>query len=247
MRPEMRPDRTAHAAVARRTAHTGGLLLSALVLMASAAVRAQGWGDTNKGMLPPEGVPATPENGGPRNFRATGAVLLMEKPSISGRVLGTYPPGTIFDNLGCQRVSAQVWCDVQKLGGGPRGYVSAGVLKPAVSPDGSVAAGDDDSALRAGRGDFDATGSIPCAMTLGQPSSSCSFGVARAGGGYATVVVSKADGGRRAIYFRMGRAIGADTSEADPGEFSVRREGDLHFIRVGDERYEIPDAVVLGG
>jgi hypothetical protein len=45
----------------------------------------------------------------------------------------------------------------------------------------------------------------------------------------------------------MGRAIGADTSEADPGAFSARREGDLTFIRIGDERYEIPDAVVLGG
>ena len=75
----------------------------------------------------------------------------------------------------------------------------------------------------------------------------CEFGVARAGGGYATVVIKKADGLTRAIFFRMGKPIGADTSEADPGKFSATREGDLILIRIGNERYEIPDAVVLGG
>ena len=75
----------------------------------------------------------------------------------------------------------------------------------------------------------------------------CEFGVARSGGGYATVVIKKPGGRTRAIYFRMGVPVGAATSEADPGEFSATREGDLNFIRVGDERYEIPDAVPLGG
>jgi hypothetical protein len=69
----------------------------------------------------------------------------------------------------------------------------------------------------------------------------------RAGGGYATVVIQRPDGRTRTLYFRMGRAIGADTSEADPGDFRATREADLHFIRVGSERYEIPDADILGG
>lgn len=78
--------------------------------------------------------------------------------------------------------------------------------------------------------------------------SECAFGVARAGGGYATVVVTRPDGRTRALFFRMGRPIGADTSEADnPGKFSARRAADLNFIRLGYERYEVPDAVVLGG
>jgi hypothetical protein len=105
----------------------------------------------------------------------------------------------------------------------------------------------DGSALRAGQGKFDATGKIPCAQYAGQPMSQCEFGVARAGGGYATIVIKKLDGRSRAIYFRIDKPIGADTSEADPGKFSVMREGDLNFIRIGNERYEIPDAVVLGG
>ena len=149
---------------------------------------------------------------------------------------------------GCERVGDHVWCDVQPLGGGPRGYVAAEFLSPAISPDGSAHYGADDSALRAGQGDFDATGTIPCAQALGQPMTECAFGVARAGGGYATVVVTKPDGTTRALFFRMNRAIGADTSEADGYHgFSATREGDLHLIRVGTERYEVPDAVTLGG
>jgi hypothetical protein len=111
-----------------------------------------------------------------------------------------------------------------------------------------VATGPDDSALRAGQRDFDATGPIACAQALGQPMTDCEAGVARAGGGYATVVVTKPDGTTRTLYFRMNRAVGADTSQADGyPEFNAARDGDLHLIRVGSERYEVPDAFTLGG
>ena len=126
--------------------------------------------------------------------------------------------------------------------------MSAELLKPAVSPDGSVKTGPDDLALRVGQGRFDANGKLPCAQHKGQPMGQCAFGVALAGGGYATVVVTKPDGRTRAIFFRMGRPIGADTSQADGyGEFKATQESDLFHIRVGDERYEIPEAVIFGG
>jgi hypothetical protein len=196
-------------------------------------------------------VPAAPEDGGPRNWEVTGVehgLHLREKPSHTAKVIATYAPGTLLDNLGCQRAEDGVWCDVQQLGGGPRGYVAAQYLKPAVSPDGTPATGPDESALRAGQGDFDATGQIPCAQYVGQPMGQCDFGVARAGSGYATVAVTRLDGLKRFIYFRMGVPMGADTSQADGyGEFRATKESDLHFIRVGPERYEIPDAVPLGG
>jgi len=196
-------------------------------------------------------VPVSPEDGGPRNWEVSGvshALNLREQPSITANIVTSYGPGTILDNLGCRRAEGRIWCDVQQLGGGPRGYAAGEVLKPAVSPDGSIATGPDDSALRAGQHEFDATGNIHCAQYPGQPMTECKFGVSRAGGGYATVVIKKPDGQTRAIFFRMGRPIGADTSEADGyPEFRATRENDLHLIRVGNERYEIPDAVLLGG
>ncbi len=199
--------------------------------------------------IPKATVYAAPENGGPRNWTVTltsGRLNLRDKPSRDGRISDRYPAGTVLDNLGCMTSAARTWCDVQRLGGGKRGYVAAEFLRPTVSPDGSVATGPDDSALRAGRGQFDATGRVPCAQFRGQPTGSCPFGVSRAGSGYATVVMTQPDQRRRAIFFRNGRPIGADTSQADYGEFSAIREADLHVIRVGDERYEIPDAVIFG-
>jgi hypothetical protein len=193
-------------------------------------------------------LPAAPENGGPRSWEATAALNLREQPSTSSRILVRYRSGTILDNLGCQRAQGRYWCNVQQLGGGPRGYVAAAYLRPAISPDGSAAMGPDDSALRAGEGRFDASGPLPCAFAAGQPMGQCEFGVARAGGGYATVVVKKPDGRTRAIYFRMGRPVGADTSQADGyPELRATKENDLHLIRVGNERYEIPNAVIFGG
>jgi heat shock protein HslJ len=193
-------------------------------------------------------VPAAPENGGPRNWEVTRTLNLREQPSTAARVLATYRAGTILDNLGCRRSKGRAWCDVQPLGGGPRGYVAAEYLRPAISPDGSAAMGPDDSALRAGQGKFDATGPLPCAFAAGQPMGRCEFGVARAGGGYATVVVKKPDGRTRAIFFRMGRPLGADLSQADGNmAFGATKEAGLYRIRAGDERYEIAEAVVFGG
>lgn len=207
------------------------------------------WEPENAGQ-PISSVPSAPENGGPRNWKVAvnSRLNLRERPTASSNILASYALGTVLDNLGCQRTDAGIWCDVQQLGGGLRGYVAARYLSPAVSPDGSVSRGPDDSALRAGKGQFDATGNIPCAQHKGQPMAECKFGVARAGGGYATVVIIKPDNRKRIIYFRMGKPIGADMSEAEGYfEFGATRKKDLHLIRVGNERYEIPDAVVLGG
>ncbi len=93
------------------------------------------------------GVPATPEKGGPRNWEVTEVsttLNLREQPSTASRILASYAPGTILDNLGCQRAEARVWCNVKQVGGGPRGYVSAEFLMPAVLPRGRVTKGSDD-------------------------------------------------------------------------------------------------------
>jgi hypothetical protein len=103
--------------------------------------------------------------------------------------------------------------------------------------------------VAAGNGEhYDATGKVPCAQHKGQPMGQCDFGVTRTGSGDATVVITRPDGRKRTIVFVGGRATGADISQADGGAaFSAQREGDLNMIKVGDERYEIPDAAVSGG
>jgi hypothetical protein len=89
---------------------------------------------------------------------------LRQQPLASSRIISTIPGGVILDNLGCRETAGRAWCYLQQFGGGPVGHVDAALLKPAVSPRGAVITGPDDSALRAGQGDFDATGAIPCAQ-----------------------------------------------------------------------------------
>ena len=94
---------------------------------------------------------------------------------------------------------------------------------------------------------YNATGDIPCSMGGGQPTGSCSFGVTRQGNGSGIVTVKKPDGRTRAIFFDNGKATGYDQSQSDRGKFSGTKQGDLNIIRIGEERYEIPDAVIFGG
>lgn len=95
---------------------------------------------------------------------------------------------------------------------------------------------------------FDATGEIPCARYLGQPMASCRFGVTRGSDGEASMTVTFADGLVRHIFFKNGEATGTDMIEAEgSADFSASKEADLFSIRVGEERYEIPEAVVFGG
>lgn len=197
-------------------------------------------------------APAAPDGGGPRAFAvnvASGVLNLRETASASAPVIARLTNGALLSNLGCTDAPDRVWCDVQPIEGGPRGFAALEFLRPAIGPDGVVPTGPDDSALRAGQGQFDATGlALPCATAAAQPMGQCSFGVARSTGGYATVVFTLPDGRTRTIFYALGQAIGAGFSEADPtGDFSATRVGDLTTIRLGDERYEIPDAVPLGG
>jgi hypothetical protein len=49
------------------------------------------------------------------------------------------------------------------------------------------------------------------------------------------------------IIFEKGRAKGYDRLQANSGSFKATRQGDLTTVHIGNERYEIPDAVINGG
>jgi len=133
--------------------------------------------------------------------------------------------------------------------GAGRGEKASYTLRVAVdgAPGSAVGAGGN-TIERAGAGQFDATGKIPCAQAKGQPMGQCDFGVARGGGGTATVAVTLPDGRKRAIFFEKGKPTGADLSQADGNmTFRATKAADLYKIDAGNERYEIPEAVVFGG
>ena len=94
---------------------------------------------------------------------------------------------------------------------------------------------------------YHATGIVPCSMGEGQPTATCSYGVIREGNGGGMVTITKPDGSTRTIFFEDGKATGYDQSQAETGEFSSSKEGDLFIIHIGQERYEIPEAVIFGG
>lgn len=193
----------------------------------------------------------SPEQGGPRNWMVSAAVTglnLRASPSVRAERLTTYPGGTPLDNLGCETIAARIWCDVQQLGGGPRGYVAAEYLLPALSPNGEAIFGEDDSALRAGEGDFDARAQVRCRESATAAANYCDAAVSRSGGGYATLIVTRPSGSERVFYFRMGRLIGVNVSEADyPGELKQHRVDDAYEVKLGAERYTLPDALIIGG
>ncbi|MGF1502096.1 MAG: hypothetical protein ACFBSD_09775 [Paracoccaceae bacterium] len=193
-----------------------------------------------------------PEEGGPRRWEvvAEGGLRMHTDAAVASPVIETLAPGAILSNLGCTEAGGRTWCDVQPFQGGARGWVAAEFLAPAIALHGAPLTGEDDSAARAGRGEFDATApATACAIGGGTLETVCSLGVARGGGGDATVVIAFPDGVRRALFFQRGEFVGVDASEAGGGfdtDWSKDADG-TYRIRVDDERYAFPEAVVFGG
>jgi len=66
--------------------------------------------------------------------------------------------------------------------------------------------------------------------------------------GSGSVTVFWPEGGNRVLFLEGGAPTALDRTEADgDAEMSVRKEADLFFLRIGDQRFEIPEAVLVGG
>jgi hypothetical protein len=92
---------------------------------------------------------------------------------------------------------------------------------------------------------YHASAQVSCFSGSRGKVSSCKASVIRRASSSATVVVTNPGGQQRQFLFVQGRAVGSDQSES----LSVQRRGDLSILTLGTafERYEIPDALVVGG
>ena len=92
---------------------------------------------------------------------------------------------------------------------------------------------------------FHASAMVACAPPFASGTKECEAFVIRRGfDGTATVEVRWGEGLKRRILFVKGKPVAADATAA----LSVERRGDVSVVHFGgDERFEIPDALVSGG
>ncbi|MFO1143915.1 MAG: SH3 domain-containing protein [Amaricoccus sp.] len=193
--------------------------------------------------------------GGPDYWEVAGVgagdrLNLRAEPSTQAPVLAQFDNGAVLRNAGCRMQGTQRWCRVEAKDPSVEGWVSGRYLKEASAP-----AAEAPSAGPAPGGDarvegtaYNATGEVACVLAAGEPAVQCPFGVVRQGSGRASVTITKPDGTSRTIFFVAGKATGSDASQTGGGSFAAMRQGaDLTVVAIGDERYEIPDAVVWGG
>lgn len=175
---------------------------------------------------------------------ASGTLELRESPSVDGSVVGHVEDGTVLRNQGCRIYEGSRWCSVEIPDDSSRyGWVlgeflmESSYLAPRRPAD-SLVPGTE----------FHATGFVPCARYSGQAMMQCEFGVVREGGGSGYVKVFWSDGGNRVVFFEAGVPSSFDRSEADgDAQMTVSKESDLFTIRIGKERFEIPEAAISGG
>jgi hypothetical protein len=92
---------------------------------------------------------------------------------------------------------------------------------------------------------YHASTEVSCGLGNKPMASRCQAFVIRRADDSATVVVTNPEGRKRQFLFVRGQAMASD--QADP--LTVQRRGDLSLLTLGDnlERYEIVDALVVGG
>ena len=99
---------------------------------------------------------------------------------------------------------------------------------------------------RAGSGDFDAEAEIRCAQEVGQPLGTCEAAAARADWS-AVVVVRFPNGFARRLTFDDGEFLRGNATMSGVGtDTDWRLSGGIYFVRVDDQRFEIPETLVIG-
>ncbi|MCK0166492.1 hypothetical protein MWU52_02895 [Jannaschia sp. S6380] len=104
-----------------------------------------------------------------------------------------------------------------------------------------------DSFRRARRGDFDIHARIPCAQEAGEAMMECDVAVARGSDGSATARVTFPNGFARFLQFARSEFLRADATMSGNGTDTDWKVVDgMHLIRVDDQRYALPEALIRG-
>ena len=92
---------------------------------------------------------------------------------------------------------------------------------------------------------YHASAEVPCVSGSSGKAFRCKASVIRRANNSATVVVTNPEGQKRQFLFVQSKAVASDQPEA----LSVQRRGDVSVLLLGEnfERYEIVDALVVGG
>ena len=182
--------------------------------------------------------------GGPDWWQVSGldqdALNVRSGPGTRYEVVGTAHNGDRMQNRGCRMTGQTRWCSVRIDGSGVQGWVAGKYLIEGAAPQAPEMP---EGGPRGNGTPFDATGTVNCAATAGGPMASCPFGVVRSGPGNAGVWIALGNGTERAILFEGGVPVSADS----PEPLSFEKDQDIFTIRVGDERFQFPEAVVNGG
>lgn len=174
------------------------------------------------------------------NIADGGALNLRAGPSTQYPRSSILRKGDVLQNRGCRMTGSERWCSVRVTGSGVTGWVAGRFLvetappRPPRMPEGGPV----------GNGNpFDATGMLPCATAGGQAMRQCPFGVIRGGPGNVGVWIALGGGTERQFLFENGHPVATDPA----GAFEHETDGDLTIIRMGEQRFEIPAAVIYGG
>jgi hypothetical protein len=192
-----------------------------------------------------DGLQGGPDYWDVRTSSPAGKINIRVSPSSAAQVLANVSGGAVLRNLGCRMAEGRRWCHVETVAA-PRlsGWVAGEFLRESGYAGAPVPSHD---ALVPGT-NFNATGDIPCARSAGQPMARCRFGVVREGQGNGSVTVFWPDGGSRVLFFEHGAPSSFDQSQADGNvRMTVGRNADLFTVTIGDQRFEIPEAVITGG
>lgn len=111
----------------------------------------------------------------------------------------------------------------------------------------SIASGQIATALeRAKSGTFDETGEVRCAQEVGQSLGICSASVARANRSVVAIVTFR-NGFSRQLMFSDGNFLRGNATMSGVGtDMEWELSGGTYFVRVDDQRFELPEALVEG-